>query len=126
MNDNKKLNIILGIVSIVVIIISIYLGSIINNNERARIYFRMEEIENVNWIDTRENISFKVENNKLYFKIGEDVIVDNKRVDLNTKDGNITYDGVSGKIYLRSVNKENIVIWYEKKDYHLSREVINK
>lgn len=115
MNDNKKLNIILGIVSIVVIIISIYLGSIINNNEKARIYFRMEDIENVNWIDTRENISFKVEDNKLYFKIGEDVIVDNKRVDLNTKDGNITYDGVSGKIYLRSVNKENIVIWYEKR-----------
>lgn len=126
MNDNKKLNIILGIVSIVVIIISIYLGSIINNNEKARIYFRMEDIENVNWIDTRENISFKVEDNKLYFKIGEDVIVDNKNVDLNTKDGNITYDGVSSKIYLRSVNKENIVIWYEKKDYHLSREVINK
>lgn len=126
MNDNKKLNIILGIVSIVVIIICIYLGSIINNNEKARIYFHMEDIEKVNWIDTREDISFKIENNKLYFKIGEEVIVDNKRVDLNTKDGNITYDGVSGKIYLRSVNKENIVIWYEKKDYHLSREVINK
>lgn len=86
----------------------------------------MEDIENVNWIDSRENISFKIENDKLYFKIGDDVIVDNKDADLNTKDGNITYGGISGKLYLRSVSKENLVIWYEKREYRLAREVINK
>lgn len=126
MNDNKKLNVILGIVCIVAIIISLYLGSMINNNEKARIYFQMEDIEDVNWIDTREDISFKISNDKLYFKIGEDVISDNKIVELNTKDGNITYDDISGKLYLRSVSKENVVIWYDKREYRLSREVINK
>ena len=126
MNDNRKLNVILGIVSVVAIIVSLYLGSIINNNEKARIYFHMEDVKDVNWIDSRDDISFKISNNKLYFKIGEDIIVDNKNMELNTIDGNITYDGVSGKLYLRSVNKENIVIWYEKKEYRLSREVINK
>lgn len=126
MNDNRKLNVILGIVSVVAIIVSLYLGSIINNNEKSRIYFHMEDVKDVNWIDSRDDISFKISNNKLYFKIGEDIIVDNKNMELNTMDGNITYDGISGKLYLRSVNKENIVIWYEKKEYRLSREVINK
>ncbi|MCX4364431.1 MAG: hypothetical protein OSJ70_01470 [Bacilli bacterium] len=126
MDGNKKLNVILGIVSVIAFIISIYLGTMINNNEKARIYFHMEDIENVNWIDSRENISFKIENDKLYFKIGDDVIVDNKDADLNTKDGNITYGGISGKLYLRSVSKENLVIWYEKREYRLAREVINK
>lgn len=126
MNDNKKLNVILGIVSVIAIIISLYLGSMINNNEKARIYFHMEDLEDVNWTDTRENISFKISDNKLYFKIGNDVISDNKSVELNTKDGNITYGGTSGKLYLRSVSKENIVVWYEKSEYRLSREVINK
>ncbi len=126
MDGNKKLNVILGIVSIIAIVISIYLGTMINNNEKARIYFHMEDIENVNWIDSRENISFKIENDKLYFKIGDDVIVDNKDAYLNTRDGNITYGGVSGKLYLRSVSKENLVIWYEKREYRLAREVINK
>lgn len=126
MDGNKKLNVILGIVSIIAIIISIYLGTMINNNEKARIYFHMEDIENVNWIDSRENISFKIENDKLYFKIGDDVIVDNKDADLNTRDGNITYGGISGRLYLRSVSKENLVIWYEKREYRLAREVINK
>ena len=126
MNDNRKLNVILGIVSVVAIIISLYLGSIINNNEKARIYFHMEDIENINWIDSREDISFKINDDKLYFKIGEEVIVDNKDIELNEKDGNIRYDGKDGKLYLRSVSKENIVVWYEKREYRLSREVINK
>ncbi|MDE5630088.1 MAG: hypothetical protein K2I70_00660, partial [Bacilli bacterium] len=124
MNDNRKLNVILGIVSVVAIIISLYLGSIINNNEKARIYFHMEDIENINWIDSREDISFKINDDKLYFKIGEEVIVDNKDIELNEKDGNIRYDGKDGKLYLRSVSKENIVVWYEKREYRLSREVI--
>ncbi len=126
MNDNKKLNIILGIVSVVAIIISIYLGTIINNNEKARIYFHMEDVADVNWIDKREDIAFKISDNKLYFKIGDDVIVNNKKIDLNTQDGSITYDGISNKLYLRSVSKENLVIWYDKYEYRLSREVINK
>ncbi|MDE6141691.1 MAG: hypothetical protein K2G03_03715 [Bacilli bacterium] len=126
MNDNRKLNVILGIVSVVAIIVSLYLGSIINNNEKARIYFHMEDIENINWIDSREDISFKINDDKLYFKIGEEVIVDNKDIELNEKDGNIRYDGKDGKLYLRSVSKENIVVWYEKREYRLSREVINK
>lgn len=126
MVDNRKLNVILCIVSVMAIIVSLYLGSIINNNEKSRIYFHMEDVEDVNWIDSRDDISFKISNNKLYFKIGEDTIVDNKNIELNPMDGNITYSGVSGKLYLRSVSKGNIVIWYEKKEYHLSREVINK
>lgn len=126
MNDNKKLNIILGIVCIVVILISIYIATIINNNERARIYFHIEEIENINWIDKSNNTSFKVENNRLTFKLNDETIIDNKKMDLNTKDGNITYDGISGKLYLRSVSTENLVIWYDKHEYHLSREIINK
>lgn len=126
MDDNKKLNVILGIVSVVAIIISLYLYSIINNNEKSRIYFHMEDIRDVNWINTRENISFKISDDKLYFKMGDDTIIDNKKMDLNVRDGSITYDGISGKLYLRSVSKENLVIWYEKREYRLSREVINK
>lgn len=126
MNDNKKLNIILGIVSIIFILISIYIGTIINNNERARIYFNINDLENINWINKSDNITFKVENNKLTFKLGDETIVDNKKIDLNTQDGSITYDGISGKLYLRSVSQENIVIWYEKREYHLSKEIINK
>lgn len=126
MNDNKKLNIILGIVTIAAILISIYLGTIINNNENARIYFHMEDIENINWISSTEDITFKIENNYLTFIIGEDTIIDNKKIDLNTQDGSITYDGISDKLYLRSVSSENLVIWYEKTEYHLSKEIINK
>ena len=46
---------------------------------------------------------------------------------INEQTGEFIINGTNaGNLYLRSVGESNIVIWYEKAEYRLDREVINR
>lgn len=124
--ENRKLNIILGIVSAVLLLTSFYMVHLTIKNEDARIYFNIKDIENINWIDEEENISFKLADGKVNFKINGDNVIRNEDYTFNNQTGEIVYNDISNSLYIRTVNEESIVVWYEKAEYHLDQEFIAK
>lgn len=123
---NRKLNIILGIVSVVLLLTSFYMVHLTIKNEDSRIYFNIKDIENINWIDEEENISFKLVDGKVNFKINDDNVIRNEDYTFNNQTGEIVYNDISNSLYIRTVNEESIVVWYEKAEYHLDKEFIAK
>ncbi|HOB26293.1 MAG TPA: hypothetical protein PLB45_00570 [Bacilli bacterium] len=127
-NENTKLNIILGIICACILLAVIYMVNYRNNLEEANIYFKIKDIQNINWVNETSNMKFYTDGKTLTFKIGDKVIVDDKSFSLNQQTGEIIIDpkgdNIEGSLYLRSVSSNNIVIWYEEAEYRLEKEVI--
>lgn len=119
---NKMFNIIAIGIGIVLLVILFNVVYIYNRNEASKVYFNINDIKNINWIN--DDVSFKIEDDKLTF-IKDDVeIVKNKSMIFNNRTGRI--DVGNKVIYLRSVSKDTIIIWYEKQEFNLDKEIIAK
>jgi hypothetical protein len=112
---NSRLNIILGIICAILVIVIIYLISYRNNVESANVYFKINDIKNITW--RSEDAEFTTDGKKFTFKVGNDTIYDNNEFDLDVHTGMI----ISDTLYLRNVNGNNILIWYNEAEYRLER-----
>lgn len=125
--ENKTLNIILGIVSIVVILIIGYMINLIAHNESDRIYFKLSEFKDVVWTNEEEAVTFKIDGRIADLTIGEKIVLSNDEIVFDDKTGEIQYlknnDWHSGEIYIRSVADDSLVLWYDKAEYRLTREI---
>lgn len=126
-DTNKKFNVILIIISGIMLVVIFYLIFLINRHENARIYFNIEEIEGINWYSKDPVIDFIITDGTCTFIIDGEIVLDKERVRLNNETGEITRIGNKDEVmYLRSVGEANIIIWYEKAEYRLDKEVINR
>lgn len=120
--NNRKFNIIAGFIGIVLLVILFNVLYIYNRNEASKIYFNINDIKDVNWINN--DVSFKIENNNLTFIKDDEKIVNNKGMSFDNRTGKI--EAGNKTIYVRSVSEYSIIIWYEKCEYNLEKEIIAK
>lgn len=120
--SNRKFNIIASLIGVVLLVILVNVLYIYNRNEASKVYFNINDIKNVNWVNAQ--VSFKIENNKLVFIKDNEKIVDNKEMDFNNRTGKIDTDNKT--IYIRSVSHDNLIIWYEKQEFNLEKEFVAK
>lgn len=116
---NKKLNIILIGIGIVLLIILLNIFYIYRRNEASKINFNESDFKNTTWINENVRLTFK--ENKLTLRIGDDLVIDSKYT-LNNRTGELNND--DAEIYLRSINEYSIIIWYKNAEYNLEKEVI--
>ncbi|MCR5223959.1 MAG: hypothetical protein K6C11_02305 [Bacilli bacterium] len=115
-NENNRLNIILGIICLVFVIVILYMISYIKNLESAHIYFNVNEIKNVKW---ESNVGSLYTDGKTFtFTINGSNIFDNEELHLDTNTGMI----VENRLYLRSIGTNNIVVWFDEAEYRLDRQ----
>ncbi len=118
--ENKRLNIILITISIIIFLVILYMLYLIIDNESARQYFNINDIRNIKWVNTQENIELNVDKDTIKLIIaGEDVLNDN--YDFNRTTGEFILKDRSEKLYLRNIEENSIVIWYEKAEYRLTK-----
>ena len=126
--SNKTLNVVLGVIDVIIIAFIIYMFSAIKATEKSKIYFTESDISNVNWVLRDPAIRFEVTSSKISLTIDDEEIIKDASYELNIHTGEIVYtqDGTkhTGELYLRSAAESNIVLWYNKHEYHLQKEVI--
>lgn len=120
--NNRKFNIVAGFIGIVLIVILINVLYIYRRNEASKVYFNINDIKNINWIN--DNVSFKIDDNKVSFSINDEKIINGKEMNFDNQTGKI--DVGNKIIYIRSVSKDTIIIWYEKQEFNLEKEFIAK
>ena len=124
---NRNIDIILGLVGLALAIAFFYLFYLYNQNEITKAYFNIDEIENVNWINDTNEVSFKIIDSKLSLTIDGTEIIDEEEYSFNPRTGEFKYkkDGkwVDGSLYLRSATTQAITIWYNYAELHLEREI---
>ena len=120
--NNKKFNIIFGLIGVLLLIILINIFYLYRRNENSKISFNLNDITNNNWIN--DDTSFNITNNSITFIIDDEEIINNKGYSFDNRTGRFTINESSIEIYLRSVMKDSIIIWYEKQEFNLKKEVI--
>jgi hypothetical protein len=115
-DENKRLNIILGIICVIFVIVILYMISYIRNLESTHIYFNINDIKNVKW--ESNTASFYTDGKTYTFSINGTNIFDNEKIELDNNTGMI----VDNRLYLRSIGTNNIVIWYDEAEYRLDRQ----
>lgn len=126
-NENTKLNIILGIIIAILVIFNLLIFYNIRNFDSSKNLFDISEIEGVEWKNTSTNSDLLIEDGKINLTINNDTIYYQDIVSLNKETGEFTVnnDGniENGILYLRSVGSNNIVVWYEEAEYRLDKVV---
>ena len=112
---NSKLNIILGVICLVFVIVILYLISYRNNVESANIYFNENDIKNISW--NSENVEFNTDGRTFTFIKDGETIFNKKEFNLDTHTGMI----IDNTLYIRNVNSNNLMIWYNEAEYRLDR-----
>lgn len=120
MSSNKKLNIILIGIAAVLIIVLFNVFYIYKRNENSKIVFNEADLHNTTWVNDSSHLSFN--DNKLIFKINDEEII-NSNYKLNNRTGKFILDNDT-EFYLRSINDYSIIVWYDKSEYNLEKEVI--
>lgn len=115
---NRKFNLIFGIISFCILIIISIMVYMLIRNESSRVYFNIKEIENYNW--KSNNVLFNYIDGKVTLEVNGDKMYNEKEATIDTQTGEILKD----KLYIRSVTNNNLVIWYEKEEYRLQKEII--
>lgn len=121
---NRKLTFILIPIIPVLVILFIYILIQIKKNEESKVFFDASGLNNIVW--KNESDKLEVKRNRITIVINDEVIVSNKKFDIDSRTGKFDISGFDEDIYLRSKNDDYIVIWYEKSDYHLDKEKIYK
>jgi len=116
MTDNMRLNVILGVLCLVFTIAIVYIISYRNNIESSNIYFKTEDISNKTFSNTEA--SFTNNGSVFTFTVNGEQIFTNEKFSLNVNTGEIVKD----KLYLRSVTKEGIILWYNETEYKLDKK----
>ena len=114
-SDNKKLNIILGVISGILLIVIVFLISYRNNIESTNVYFNVSDIKNITW--KSDDAEFSTDGKTFTFKKNDEVIYNNQEFKLDTHTGMIIQD----VLYLRSTNDKSILIWYNEAEYKLDK-----
>ena len=117
-NDKKISYLIFGIISFCILIIISIMAYMLIRNESSRVYFNIKEIENFNW--KSNNVLFNYIDGKVTLEVNGDKMYNEKEATIDTQTGEILKD----KLYIRSVTNNNLVIWYEKEEYRLQKEII--
>ncbi|MCH5167079.1 MAG: hypothetical protein J1F35_04215 [Erysipelotrichales bacterium] len=120
--NNTKFNIIFGLIGIVLLVILINVFYIYRRNEKSKISFNITDINNANWIN--DDASLDLRNNRLIFIIDGETIINNKTYSVDNRTGKFVIDGDDTELYLRSVMKDSIIVWYKKQEFNLKKEVI--
>ena len=120
--DNRKFNVIFGLIGIVLLIILINIFYIYRRNENSKISFDLTKIINNNWIN--DDTSFNLKNNTLTFRIDDEDILKSKKYNFNNRTGKFEIVGSDIQIYLRSIGRDSIIIWYDNQEFNLKKEVI--
>ena len=114
-NNNTKFNIILGALCVVFSIVIIYILVYRANVESANVYFNQNDIKNITW--KSDDSSFETNGKTFKFVKNGETIYDNETFKLDKHTGMI----IDGRLYLRSVNKDSIVLWYDEAEYRLNK-----
>lgn len=126
-DTNGKFNAIFITISVVMVAAICYMGFLIVRTENSRIYFNINEIKNINWYNREKKIEFSTTGSKATLVIEGEYLMNDDSFSINEQTGEFIINGTNaGNLYLRSVGESNIVIWYEKAEYRLDREVINR
>lgn len=124
-DTNRKFNAILITASVIMIAAICYMLFLIVRTENSRIYFNINEIKDINWFNKDKKIEFNTDGKTATLIIGGEYLMRDDKLVINEQTGEFIINGEdSGNVYLRSVGESNIVIWYEKAEYRLDREVI--
>ena len=118
--ENRNFNIAMSIIIVILSISLIYLIYAVNEHEKSRVYFNLNDIENITWTNGEDE--FFMNNNKATLILDSNTILDNKKITFDTATGEIKYNGTS-KIYIRSVSGNVITIWYEEAEYRLNKKI---
>ena len=120
--NNTKFNIIFGLIGVALLVILINVFYIYKRNEKSKISFNITDINNANWIN--DGASLNLKDGKLTFIIEDETIINNKKYDLDNRTGKFIITDDNTELYLRSVMKDSIIVWYEKSEFNLKKEVI--
>ena len=122
--SSRTLNILLGAIDVVIVIAIIYTFMSIKTVEKSKIYFTNADIVNNRWTQMNPDVEFTVTSSKISLIIDEEEIIKDASFELNEHTGEIqyNYNGKHSKeLYLRDASKTDIVIWYNKNEYHLKK-----
>lgn len=120
--ENKLLSCVLGFIIFVMIAVIIWMNYTINNNKRAITFFNIEDIKDVSYSNSTDK--FKVDKDRLYLTLNNETIVDGVKYEFDPTTGEFKYNNTEKELYLRSVGRTNITIWYKYKIYVLEKDVI--
>ena len=125
--SSRTLNLILTAIDVVIVIAIIYTLVAIKSVEKSKIYFTNADMINNRWTQENPDVEFTVTSSKITLVIKEEEVIKDAKFELNEHTGEIqyTYNGKHTKeLYLRSASEDNIVIWYNKNEYHLKKNNI--
>ena len=118
-DPNKKVNLVLGVLTLLFIVASIVMWYLVFRREATRNYFNISNIKNITWIN-KDN-SFSIKDNKVNLVIGDDINFTEKFKKFETDTGKLTCGDET--IYIRSVSSSNLVLWYNKGEYHFNKYI---
>lgn len=118
--SNKKLNVILIGIGIVLLIILFNVFYIYKRNELSKINFRENDINNTTWFNQNVRLTFK-DNNLVFMMNDVEEISSNYK--LNVRTGKLDLES-DKELYIRSINDYSIIVWYNKAEYNLEKEII--
>ncbi len=128
--SNRTLIIILAILDVFIVMGIIYINTTISGVEQSKIYFTNSDITGKNWISSDPEVRFEVTSSKMSLTIEKETIFRDAKFELNEHTGEIVFTEKGAKhskeLYLRSSGPTNVVIWYNKHEYHLTQEQIYK
>jgi hypothetical protein len=88
---NRNIDIILGLVGLALAIAFFYIFYLYNQNEMTKEYFNITNIENVNWVNDTNEVSFKIIDSKLSLTIDGAEIIDKADYEFNSRTGEFKY-----------------------------------
>lgn len=118
---NKKFNLLMILLSFIFIFVTIYMIALINKNEKSQIFFRKNEFINTEY--SNEDNKFYATKNNLTFVIDGNTIYNEREYELDEKTGELIIEEDNHILYLRSVTKDKIILWYNKREIHLDKEI---
>lgn len=121
--ENKLLSAVLGVIIFLMLIAIIFMNYVINNNKKAITFFKVEEFSNIAY-SNKDNCKFEIKKDKIYLTIDNETILDGDSFELDATSGEIKTSKLDKDLYVRSVGRTNITLWYKYKVYVFDKDTI--
>jgi hypothetical protein len=121
--ENKLLSAVLGVIIFLMLIAIIFMNYVINNNKKAITFFKVEEFSNISY-SNKDNCKFEIKKDKIYLTINNETILDGDSFELDSTSGEIKTSKLDKDLYVRSVGRTNITLWYKYKVYVFDKDTI--
>ena len=118
---NKKFNLLIILLSFIFIFVTIYMLVLINKNEKSQIFFQVKEFVNTKY--SNDESQFYATENNLTLVIDGNTIYSEREYELDEKTGELIIENDEHVLYLRSITKDKIILWYNKREIHLDRVI---